>query len=591
MAESVQSGEVRSGDGKAVRGGSFLIERHDPSLMLIPEAFDEELKLVGQTAATFVDREIQPVFEQLEKLDYELSRRAMAQAGELGLLGVDVPEEYGGLALSKTASMLVAEKLSRSGSFNVTFNAHSGIGTLPLVFFGTDAQKEKYLPQLASGELIAAYALSEPGSGSDSRAAKTTALLNEAGTHYVLNGTKMWISNAGFADLFTVFVQIDGDRFSAILVDRDTPGLSLGAEERKMGIKGSSTMQLIFEDALVPVGNVLGEIGRGHVIAFSILNLGRLKLAAGAIGGVKEMLRLAVRYAQEREQFGVPIGSFGLIQEKIGTMQANAFALESAVYRLTGDIDANLAGVQGDAAVLAGLEEFLVEYSFIKVFGSEILDDAIDETLQIFGGNGFSAEYPVELAYRNSRVNRIFEGTNEINRLLTTGQLLRRALKGQLELLDAAQWAMQGKPAAAASVPAGLQAATDAVAGLKQAVLLVAGAAAMAWMQETEQEQEVLARVADMVALVYLSESALFRAERLDGSSREGAASLLARIYAFDAVDQARQLAVEALRRIPQGSALLGTLLAHLPEAGVDLIGLRRDAAQLSVAAAGYLLR
>lgn len=590
MAESVQSGDVRSGVARAVKGGSFLIERHDPAAMLIPEAFDEELKLTGQTAATFVEREIQPVFEQLEKLDYDLSRRMMARAGELGLLGVDVPEEYGGLALSKTASMLVAEKLSRSGSFNVTFNAHAGIGTLPLVFFGTDEQKENYLPQLASGELIAAYALSEPGSGSDSRAAKTTALLNDEGTHYVVNGTKMWISNAGFADLFTVFVQIDGDRFSALLVDRDTPGLSLGAEERKMGIKGSSTRQLIFEDALVPVGNVLGEIGRGHVIAFSILNLGRLKLAAGSIGGIKEMLRLAVRYAQEREQFEVPIGSFGLIQEKIGTMQANAFALESAVYRLTGDIDANLQGVQGDAAVLAGLEEFLVEYSFIKVFGSEILDDAIDETLQIFGGNGFSAEYPIELAYRNSRVNRIFEGTNEINRLLTSGQLLRRALKGQLDLLDAAQRAMQGKPAAAAEVPAALQAASDAVAGLKQAVLLVAGAAAMAWMQATEEEQEVLARVADMIALVYLAESALFRAERLAGTSREEAAGLLARLYAFDAVDRGRQLAVEALRRIPQGSALQGTLLGHLPEAGVDLIQLRRDAAGRSVAAGGYLL-
>jgi alkylation response protein AidB-like acyl-CoA dehydrogenase len=590
MAESVQSGDVRSGVARAVRGGSFLIERHDPAAVLIPEAFDEELKLTGQTAATFVEREIQPVFKQLEKLDYDLSRKMMARAGELGLLGVDVPEEYGGLALSKTASMLVAEKLSRSGSFNVTFNAHAGIGTLPLVFFGTDKQKENYLPQLASGELIAAYALSEPGSGSDSRAAKTTALLNDEGTHYVVNGTKMWISNAGFADLFTVFVQIDGDRFSALLVDRDTPGLSLGAEERKMGIKGSSTRQLIFEDALVPVSNVLGEIGRGHVIAFSILNLGRLKLAAGAIGGIKEMLRLAVRYAQEREQFGVPIGSFGLIQEKIGAMQANAFALESAVYRLTGDIDANLQGVQGDAAVLARLEEFLVEYSFIKVFGSEILDDAIDETLQIFGGNGFSAEYPIELAYRNSRVNRIFEGTNEINRLLTTGQLLRRALKGQLDLLDAAQRAMQGKPAAAAEVPAALQAASDAVAGLKQAVLLVAGAAAMAWMQATEEEQEVLARVADMIALVYLAESALFRAERLAGTSREEAACLLARLYAFDAVDRGRQLAVEALRRIPQGSALLGTLLGHLPEAGVDLIQLRRDAADRSLAAGGYLL-
>jgi alkylation response protein AidB-like acyl-CoA dehydrogenase len=588
MADGVQSGKT-----KAVRGGSFLIQRHDPAGVLIPEAFDEELRLTGQTAALFVEREIQPVFEQLEQLDYDLSRKMMARAGELGLLGVDIPEEYGGLALSKTASMLVAEKLARSGSFNVTFNAHSGIGTLPLVFFGTDGQKEQYLPRLASGELIAAYALSEPGSGSDSRAARTTAVLNDEGTHYILNGTKMWISNAGFADLFTVFVQIDGDRFSAILVDRDTPGLSLGAEEKKMGIKGSSTTQLIFENARVPAANVLGEIGRGHIIAFSILNLGRLKLAAGAIGGIKEMLRLAVRYAQEREQFGVPIGSFGLIQEKIGAMQANAFALESAVYRLTGDMDRNLEGAEGDEAVLAALEEYIVEYSFIKVFGSEILDDAIDETLQIFGGNGFSAEYPVELAYRNSRINRIFEGTNEINRLLTSGQLLRRALKGQLDVLGAAQAAMQGKAAAeeAHGVPAGLGEAVAAVAGLKQAVLLVAGAAAMAWMQEIEEEQEVMARAADMIALAYLAESALFRAGRLAGGSRGEAASLLARIAAFDAVDRGRQLAVESLRRIPGGTELLGTLRGHLPEADVDLIQLRRDAAGLAVAADGYLLR
>lgn len=578
---------------KSVRitGGSFLLERHDPAAVLIPEAFDDELKLTGQTAATYVEREIKPVFEQLESLDYELSRQMMSKAGELGLLSVDIPEEYDGLGLSTTASMLVAEKLAGSGSFNVTFNAHSGIGTLPLVYFGTPEQKTKYLPRLGTGELIAAYALSEPGSGSDSRAASTTALLNEAGTHYTLNGTKMWISNAGFADLFTVFVQVGGDKFSALLVDRDTPGLSLGAEEEKMGIKGSSTTQLIFEDAEVPVENVLGEIGRGHIIAFSILNLGRLKLAAGAVGGVKEMLRLAVQYAGEREQFGVPIGSFGLIKEKIGVMQADAFALESAVYRLTGDIDRNLEGAGTDEEKLTALEEYIVEYSFIKVFGSEILDEAIDETLQIFGGNGFSAEYPIELAYRNSRVNRIFEGTNEINRLLTSGQLLRRALKGELDVLGAAQAAMQGQAAPPVAAPESLQEATNAVAGIKQAVLLVAGAAAMAWMQEIEEQQEVMGRAADMIALTYLAESALFRAERLLGTPRGDAAVLLARIYSFAAVDQARQLAVEALRRIPDGSNLLGALQVHLPEAGVDLIQLRRDAADLAADSGGYLLR
>ena len=501
-----------------------------------------------------------------------------------------MPEAYGGLDASKAASMLVTEKIAKAGSFNVTFNAHTGIGTLPLVYFGTPEQQEKYLPKLASGEWVAAYCLSEPGSGSDSLGAKTKAVLNDEGTHYILNGTKMWISNAGFADLFTVFAKIDGEQFTAFLVERDTPGLSFGAEEKKMGIKGSSTRQVILENAQVPVENLLGEAGRGHIIAFQILNIGRLKLAAGAVGGAKEALHHAATYAQEREQFGTPIASFGLIQEKVGKMAADLYALESAVYRMTGALDERLAGKEGQADKLAAIDEYVVEYSFIKFIGSEIMDDAIDETLQIYGGNGFSAEYPIELAYRNSRINRIFEGTNEINRLLTSGQLLKRAMKGKLEVMGAAQNAVQGEPVTDVEAPEALKAAYLAVENIKKAVLLVAGLGAQAYMQDIEKEQEVMARAADVIALSYLAESALLRAERLVGTGKGEAAAKLAKLYTFDAVDRAKAYGTEALRRIPNGNKLLGKLDAYLGEHGVDLIELRRDAAQDAFEANGYAL-
>ncbi|HEX7022286.1 MAG TPA: acyl-CoA dehydrogenase family protein [Trueperaceae bacterium] len=574
-------------------GGSFLIGRHAAEDVLIPEAMDDELRMMGQSAQQFVEREIKPVAGELEALSYELSVEKMRKAGEQGLLGVDVPEQYGGIEASKAASMLVTEKLAASGSFNVTFNAHAGIGTLPLVYFGTPEQQARYLPRLVSGEWIAAYCLSEPGSGSDARAAKTRAVLDEAGTHFVLNGTKMWISNAGFADLFTVFAQVpgpNGDQFSAFLVERTTPGLDFGAEEKKMGIKGSSTRQVILEGVRVPRDNLLGEIGKGHHIAFGILNLGRLKLAAGAVGGCKEMMKFAVEYALEREQFGQPIAGFGLIQEKIGRMAADSFALESAVYRLSGALDERLVGAGTQAERLEATDEYVVEYSLIKVAGSEILDDVIDETLQIFGGNGYSAEYPIELAYRNSRINRIFEGTNEINRLLTAGQLLRRAMKGRLGLLAAAQEAMQGGPLAEVEAPEVLQDAVLAMENAKRAALLVAGLGAMAYMQEVEHEQEVMARVADMVTGIYLAESALLRAERLLGGGRGETAALLARLGAFAVVDRARRLGVEALRRIPNGAEVMSKLMAYLPEHGVDLIALRRSGAQASYDAGGYPL-
>lgn len=569
-------------------GGAFLATRQDASEVLTPESFDSELRLFGTTAEQFVEREVEPVFERLEGLDYELSRQLMAKAGELGLLGVEVDEEYGGLGLGKAAAAVVTEKIAASGSFNVTFNAHSGIGTLPLVYFGTDEQKQRYLPKLVSGEWIAAYCLTEPGSGSDSLAAKARAVLD--GDEWVLSGTKMWISNAGFADLFTVFAQVDGNKFSCFLVEAGTPGLSLGAEEKKMGIKGSSTRMVILEDVRVPRGNLLGEVGKGHHIAFGILNIGRFKLAAGAAGGCKELLGLAQGYAKERRQFGSPIAEFGLIREKIGWMAAQTYALESAIYRLAGAMDAVSRDRSSQAERMRAINEYSVEYSFIKVFGSEILDEVVDEALQVYGGYGFSADYPIELAYRNSRINRIFEGTNEINRALTVDQLMKRAMRGQLDLLGPAQAAMQGEPLAATEGHPALADAELALANLKLACLQVAGLGAMAYMQGLEREQELVARVADMVGLVYLAESGLLRAERAAGGTHASAAADMARLYAFAAVDRARALAAEALRRIPNGRASKRLTDAYLADHGVDLIALRRHVAESVYQADGYPL-
>ncbi len=572
----------------APTGGAFLIERQDANTVLIPEAFDDDLKMFAQTARTFVQREILPDFAKLEGLDYELSRAKMARAGELGLLGVEVPEAYGGLGQGKAASSVVTEAIAASGSFNVTFNAHAGIGTLPLVYFGTEEQKAHYLPKLASGEWVAAYCLSEPGSGSDSLAAKTRADL--VGDEWVLNGTKMWISNAGFADLFTVFAQVDGDKFSCFLVEKGTAGLSFGAEEHKMGIKGSSTRQVILENVRVPRANLLGVVGKGHHIAFGILNIGRYKLAVGASGGAKQLIGLSQAYAKERIQFKAPIATFGLIKEKIGRMASDTFALESAVYRLGGSMDAALRGKDDAVSQLAALNDYAVEYSFIKVFGSEILDYVVDEALQIYGGYGFSADYPIELPYRNSRINRIFEGTNEINRELTVDQLLKRAMRGDLDLLGPAQEAMMGSPVTSVAATGVLADAELALANLKLGTLMVAGMGAMAYMQGLAREQELLARVADMVGLTYLAESGLLRAERLAGAGGGGAAAVMARLYAFAAVDRARDLGTEALRRIPRGNEAMPRFQAYLKDHGVDLIELRRSAADAVYAADGYPL-
>ncbi|MER3445255.1 MAG: acyl-CoA dehydrogenase [Meiothermus sp.] len=567
----------------AKKGGGWLLEK--PEGIFTPEDFDDVTREIIKTTRTFVEREYQPVAERLEHGELELNVPLMRKAGEQGLLGIEVPEEYGGLDLSKTISTVVAEELSPTGGFSVTYGAHTSIGTLPLVYFGTPEQKAKYLPKLASGEWIAAYCLTEPGNGSDALAAKTKAVLSEDGKHYVLNGTKMWISNAGFAHLFTVFAKIDGEKFTAFLVERDTPGLSFGGEEKKMGIKASSTRMVILEDVKVPVENVLGTIGKGHQIAFNVLNVGRYKLGAGAIGGAKHALALSAKYAKERVAFGKPIAHFGLIQHKLAEMATRIFAGESATYRTVGLIDEALQGKSGTEAVLAGIEEYAIEASIIKVLGSEVLDYCVDEGVQIHGGYGYSAEYPIEQAYRDSRINRIFEGTNEINRLLIPGMLLRRAMKGELPLVDAAMNLQKELLEPSFDQPDDLELAQ--IENLKKLVLMTSGLAALKYATKLEEEQEILAVAADALIDIYAAESMLLRSRRLGG----GVWADMTTLYLYQALDRAQAAALGVLPRLAEGDEMrvmasaVRRLTKHEP---TDLVDLRRRIAQKVLEAEGY---
>jgi alkylation response protein AidB-like acyl-CoA dehydrogenase len=565
------------------RGGGWLLER--PDTVFTPEDFDDVTTDIAETTRTFVDREVGPVLAAMEAGALEHNVPLMRTAGELGLLAAEVPEAYGGLDLPKTVSAVIAEEMARTGGFAVTHGAHSSIGTLPLVYFGTDDQKDRYLEKLASGQWIAAYALTEPGSGSDALGAKTTATLSADGAYYELTGTKMWITNAGFADLFTVFAKVDGDRFTAFLIERESPGLSFGEEEHKMGIRSSSTRILNLDGVQVPVANVLGEVGRGHKIAFNVLNVGRYKLGAAAVGGSKRVLHLAATYAKERHQFGTPIASFGLMQHKLAEMAVRTFAAESALYRTMGLIDMALHGRSGAEAVLAGIEEYAVESSIIKVLGSEVLDFCVDEGVQIHGGLGFSAEYEIERAYRDSRINRIFEGTNEINRLLIPGMLLKRAMKGEIPLVQAATRLQTELLEPNFDEPDDLELA--AVVDLKRLVLLIAGAAVQTFGTRLEQEQEVLAAVADGAIDAFAAESALLRARRL-GTDVHLA---MARIALAGAKARAGQAAITALPRLADGddARLLLSAARRLTKADpVDIIGLRRQVAEAVLAADGY---
>jgi alkylation response protein AidB-like acyl-CoA dehydrogenase len=558
-------------DKKIVKGGAFLIGELSPEDVFTPEDFNEEHRMIAETTRQFVDNEVIPHIDDLEKHDWTLARKLIKKAADLGLIGASIPEEYGGLGLDQTSGALIGENIGRSASFATTLGAESGIGLLPLVYFGTDAAKEKYLAKIAAGELITAYALTEAGSGSDAMAAKATARLSEDGTHYVINGEKMWITNGGFADIFVVFAKVDGNKFSAFIVERQ-PGLTSGAEEHKMGIKGSSTTALVLSDVKTPVENLLGEVGKGHKIAFNVLNIGRFKLGAMCIGGMKLMVQESVRYANERHQFGKSISSFGAIKAKLAEQCIRTWVGESMIYRTLGMIEAGIGAVDTKDmdARLRAIEEYAAECSIIKVALSEYCDFVADEMVQIYGGYGYSADYPAERAYRDSRINRIFEGTNEINRLLIPGRLMKSALSGNLPLLPAAQALMDEilSPQMASfdddeQVLAAEQKLTQ---NAKKVALMTLGTAAQKYMMTLSDQQEILMGIADIILDTYAMESAILRAQKLAASEGEEAAARyidITRVFCNDAVERIEARAKNTLAAMSEGDELR-TLLAAL---------------------------
>jgi alkylation response protein AidB-like acyl-CoA dehydrogenase len=568
------------------RGGGWLLE--SPQEIYCPEDFDDTIKTLAEITRTFVERDVLPVLDRMDQGELELNVPLIQKLGELGPLGAEVPEEYGGLDLPKVVGAVITEEMAPTGGFAVTYGAHTGIGTLPLVYWGTEEQKKKYLPKLASGEWIAAYALSEPGSGSDALGARTRATLSADGRHYLLNGTKQFISNSGFANLFTVFAKVDGEHFTAFLVERDFPGVSLGPEEKKMGIKASSTRQLILENAQVPVENVLGEIGKGHRIAFNILNFGRYKLGAGGVGAAKHALALSATYAKERRQFGRPIASFGAIQQKLAEMATRTYVTESAVYRTVGLIDEAIAGKTGTDAILAGIQEYAVECSILKVLGTETMDYAVDEGVQIHGGYGFLQDFPIERAYRDSRVQRIFEGTNEINRLLIPEMLFRRALKGELPLMEAAGRLQEELLEPDFDDPEGPWAREEAqVANLKKLALMIAGLAVQKFGTAIEEEQEVLLTIGDLLIDTYAAESGVARA-RKTGLPLWGD---MARLYLDAMLGKALLAATGVLPRVAEGDDLsmyLSVARRLTRREPFDRIGVQREVAAAVLAAGGY---
>ncbi|SFF90627.1 Acyl-CoA dehydrogenase [Halobacillus alkaliphilus] len=586
-----------------IKGGGFMVEDLSAEDVITPEDFTDEHLMIAKTAEDFVLGEVVPKIDNLENHEFEHSVKLLKQAGELGLLGADVPEEYGGLQLDKISSSLITEKFSRGGGFSVTHGAHVGIGSLPIVFFGNEEQKQKYLPVLATGEKIAAYALTEPGSGSDALGAKTTAKLNEAGTHYVLNGEKQWITNSAFADVFVVYAKIDGDKFTAFIVERDYPGVSTGPEEKKMGIKSSSTRTLVLEDAEVPVENVLGEIGRGHVIAFNILNVGRYKLAIGGVGGAKRAVELSVKYAKERKQFKTPIASFPLIQEKIASVASNTYANESAVYRTVGLFEQSMGKLSEEelkdgAAVAKVIAEYAIECSLNKVFGTELLDFAVDEAVQIHGGYGFMAEYEVERLYRDSRINRIFEGTNEINRMIVPGTLLKKAMKGELPLLQKAQ-SLQEEIMTLMPEEPGIEPLEQEKYLLKNAkkiALLAAGLAAQKYGEKIENEQEVLVNIADITGEIYNMESAILRTDKAlqkTGESKNELKLLYTQVYTQEAFNRIEAHAKETLIAAESGDSLrmmLGALRKLTRHTPINVIAKKREIAAALIQAEKFVV-
>lgn len=546
------------------KGGEWLIKAAVPQETFIPEHFSEEQQMVKDMCASFVETEVLPIVARIDKMEAGLMPSLMDKAGELGLLGTSAPEEFGGMGKDFITSTLVNEALGGGHSFSVAIAAHTGIGTLPILYFGTPEQKHKYIPKLASGEWKGAYGLTEPNSGSDALSAKTTAKLSEDGKYYILNGQKCWITNGGFADIYTVFAKIDGKDFTGFIVERGMEGFTQGPEEHKMGIKGSSTVQLYFQDCKVPVENVLGEKGKGHVIAFNILNIGRLKLAAAALGGSKRTLNLALEYALTREQFKQPIINFGAIQHKLAEMATRIWILESALYRTSKWIDDKeqellASGQPFNEALLGAAEEYAIECAMLKVDGSEVLDLTVDEGVQIFGGNGFSDEYEISRAYRDSRINRIYEGTNEINRLLTVDMVLKRALKGRLDLMGpamAVQKELMSIPDFGSDDEAPFAKEFKAIANFKKAILMTAGAAVQKLMMQIEHEQEILMNIADMAIQTFNAESALLRVARLVDEKGEAACQNeldMMRIYLYDAADRINKYGKDAINAFADG--------------------------------------
>ena len=557
-----------------ISGGSFLLEERTPDEVFTPEDFTEQHQLIGQTAEEFATNEIVPNIEKMEHKDFSVTRELLKKAGELGLSGVEIPEAYGGLEMDKVTAAVIADHIAKYAGFATTWGGHTGIGTLPIVYFGTEEQKKKYLPRLAAGEIVGAYALSEASSGSDALNCRARAELSKDGKHYILNGEKMWITNAGFADLFTVFAKVDGEKFTAFLVEKSFPGFSIGAEEHKMGIRGSSTCPIILNDCKVPAENVLGEIGKGHVIAFNILNVGRFKLGAMCVGGARVALENSVAYAKQRKAFGKVIADFGLVREKLANMAALIYVGESLVYRTVGMMDVALNEIDKSAVDAAketrkAIEEYAVECSIIKVWGSEMVDYVVDETVQIFGGYGFVEEYPAERAYRDARINRIFEGTNEINRLIITGFLLKRAMSGQLPLMPAIKKLMDevlAGPSSGEEIDGPLAEERKLVLQAKKLGLFAAGAATQKYMQAIQDQQEIMGAIADMVIESYAMESAVLRAQKIASSQGGSAAALpiaMTRVYLSQAMERIEAAARKIIAAVADGD-MLRTQLAIL---------------------------
>ncbi len=580
---------------KLFKGAEYLISEADKNDIFTPEDFTDEQRQIGDTTEQFVLNEVIPHREEIEHHNLPLTVELMKKCGELGLLMIDAPEEYGGLELDKATSMLAAEKLAQAGSFSVTYSAHTGIGTLPLVYYGTKAQKEKYLGKIISGEWIAAYCLTEPGSGSDALGASATATLSADGKHYILNGTKQFITNGGIANLYTVFAKIDKQHFTGFLVERSTEGLSVGTEENKMGVRGSSTTQIILEDAKVPVENLLGEIGKGHKIAFNVLNVGRFKLGAGVTGAAKVAITTGIKYANERKAFGTTIGTFGAIQEKIADMSAAIFASESLVYRLAGLIDNRLATVPKDTAdyyeaYQQGIEEYSVECAIAKVFCSEMLAEVVDQVVQIHGGYGFVQEYAAEGYYRDERINRIWEGTNEINRLLIPGIILRRAMKGEIPLQKEAMKAFESLMSPSFeelddSVPFAAEKAL--IASLKQAFLVLAGSGVQKFMDTIKDEQEILLAVADLAINIFAIESTVLRAEKILpklSESKKASINAAVKVFTFNSSEKAASAARRAAYYIEEGDTLTMLLAGIRRFTKYDATGLLKAKRQLAAA-------